>query len=236
MGPRGPQGLCSVGVRISEEGQAKSCQSPRGRSAHASWAPTRKLCAQDPSGSLQGTGARRVRGRNTRREDSAILSFCSPLQKRDKKSLSLVLFPEAKQAWTWLLPGRGRPLSPLTVDGIEKSCIPEPQCVPARQTRWEHSGSQAYVVQLLSHVQFFATMDCTRQAPLSSTIPWSLLTSMSVESLMLSNHLILCRPSSFCLHSFPASGSCSVSWLLASGVQSIGDSASASVLPMNIQG
>ena len=153
-----------------------------------------------------------------------------------QKSLSLVLFPEAKQAWTWLLPGRGRPLSPLTVDGIEKSCIPEPQCVPARQTRWEHSGSQAHVVQLLSHVRFFATMDCTRQAPLSSTIPWSLLISTSVESLMLSNHLILCRPFSFCLHSFPASGSFPVSWLLASGGQSIGDSDSASVLPMNIQG
>ena len=48
--------------------------------------PTQKLCAQDPSGSLQGTGARRVRGRNTRCEDSAVTSFCSPLQKRDKKA------------------------------------------------------------------------------------------------------------------------------------------------------
>ena len=152
------------------------------------------------------------------------------------KSLSLVLFPEARQAWTWLLPGRGRPLSPLTVDGIEKSCIPEPQRVPARQTRWESSGSQAHVVvQLLSHVRVFVTMDCTRQAPLSSTIPWSLLTFMSVESLMLSKHLILCRPFSFCLQSFPASGPFPVGRLLASRGQSIGDSVSASVLPMNIQ-
>ena len=37
-------------------------------------------------------------------------------------------------------------------------------------------------------------MDCTRQAPLSSTIPWSLLTFMSIESMMLSNYLILCPP------------------------------------------
>ena len=39
---------------------------------------------------------------------------------------------------------------------------------------------------------------------------------------------------SFCLHSFPASGSFPMSWVFPSGSQSIG--ASASVLPMNIQG
>ena len=43
-------------------------------------------------------------------------------------------------------------------------------------------------------------------------------------------------PFSICLQSFPASWSFPVSWLLASGGQSIGVSASASVLPMNIQG
>ena len=41
---------------------------------------------------------------------------------------------------------------------------------------------------------------------------------------------------SFCLHSFPASGSFPVSWLYASGGQSIGASASVLVLLMNIQG
>ena len=40
----------------------------------------------------------------------------------------------------------------------------------------------------------------------------------------------------FCLQSFPALGSFPRSWLFASGGQSIGASASASVLPMNIQG
>ena len=43
-------------------------------------------------------------------------------------------------------------------------------------------------------------------------------------------------PFSSCLHSFPASGSFPISQLFASGGQSIGASASASVLPMNIQG
>ena len=43
-------------------------------------------------------------------------------------------------------------------------------------------------------------------------------------------------PFSSHLHSFPASGSFPMSWLFASDDQSIGASASASVLPMNIQG
>ena len=48
-----------------------------------------------------------------------------------------------------------------------------------------------------------------RQASLSVTNSWSLLKLMSFESVMPSNHLILCRPFSFCLQSFPASGSLS---------------------------
>ena len=43
-------------------------------------------------------------------------------------------------------------------------------------------------------------------------------------------------PLSFCLQSFPASGSFPMRWLFASGGQNIGASASPSVLPMNIQG
>ena len=54
---------------------------------------------------------------------------------------------------------------------------------------------------------------------------------MSIESVVLSNHLI---PFSFCFQSCPASGSFPMSWLFTSGGQSIG--ASASVLPVNIQG
>ena len=76
----------------------------------------------------------------------------------------------------------------------------------------------------------------TCQASLFFTISWSLLKLMFIESVMPSNHLILCRPFSSCLQSFPASGSFLMSWLFASGGQSIGASASASVLPMNIQG
>ena len=49
-------------------------------------------------------------------------------------------------------------------------------------------------VQLLSPVQLFVTSWIAAcQASLSSTNSWSLLKLMSIESLMLSNHLILCR-------------------------------------------
>ena len=90
-------------------------------------------------------------------------------------------------------------------------------------------------VQSLSRVQLFAipwTAAC--QASLSITNSWSLLKLMSIESVMPSNHLILCHPL-LLLQSFPASGSFQMSQLFASGGQSIGVSASTSVLPMNIQ-
>ena len=50
-------------------------------------------------------------------------------------------------------------------------------------------------VQLLSHVQLFATpWTAARQASLSITNSRSLLKLMSIELVMPSNHLILCRP------------------------------------------
>ena len=91
-------------------------------------------------------------------------------------------------------------------------------------------------VQLLNCVWLFATpWSAARQASLSITNSWSPTKPMSIESVMPSNHLILCRPFSSRPRSFPASGSFQVSQLFASDGQSIGVSASASVLPMNIQ-
>ena len=50
-------------------------------------------------------------------------------------------------------------------------------------------------VQLLSHVRLFATPWITAcQSSLSITNSWSLLKHMSIESVMPSSHLILCRP------------------------------------------
>ena len=50
-------------------------------------------------------------------------------------------------------------------------------------------------VQSLSHVRLFATSwTAACQASLTFTNSWSLLKPMSIESVMPSNHLILCRP------------------------------------------
>ena len=83
-------------------------------------------------------------------------------------------------------------------------------------------------VQSLSHIQIFATpWTATRQACLSITNSWSLLKLMSIVSVMLSNHLILCHPLLLHPQSFPASGSFPMSRFFASGGQSVGVSASA---------
>ena len=58
---------------------------------------------------------------------------------------------------------------------------------------------------------------------------------MSIESVMPSNHLVLCHPLLLLPSTFPASGSFPVSQLFESGGQRIGASASESVLLMNIR-
>ena len=88
-------------------------------------------------------------------------------------------------------------------------------------------------VQSLSCVQLVTPWTAACQVSLSITNSRSLLKLMSMESVMPSNHLILCRPLSSQLQFFPASGSFLVSQFFTSGDQRIG--VSASVLPMNIQ-
>ena len=94
------------------------------------------------------------------------------------------------------------------------------------------------VVQSLSHVRLFATpWTAACQAYLSFTISRSLLQLMSIESVMASNHLILCcllllLPSIFpSIRVFSNESILCIIWF----GQSVGVSASASVLPINIQ-
>ena len=88
---------------------------------------------------------------------------------------------------------------------------------------------------LVSRVWLFATpWTAARQASLSITNSQSLVKLMSIVSVMSSMSSTVI-PFSFCLQSFPASGSFPMSWFFASGGQSIGVPASTSVLPMNIQ-
>ena len=62
-------------------------------------------------------------------------------------------------------------------------------------------------VQSLSHVRLFAIpWTAAHQASLSITNSWSLLKLMSIESVMPSNHLILCRPLLLLPSIFPSIG------------------------------
>jgi len=98
------------------------------------------------------------------------------------------------------------------------------------ETEWIISSVQ------FSRVQFFATSwTAARQASLSITNFQSLPKLIFIESVMPSNHLILCRPPLLLPQSFPASGPFQMSQLFTTGGQSIGVSASTSVLPMNTQ-
>ena len=91
-------------------------------------------------------------------------------------------------------------------------------------------------VQSLGCVQLFASpWTAALQASLPITNSWSLLKLMSIESVMPSNHLILSRPLLLSPSIFSASGSFPMSQFFASGGQTIGVSASTSVLPINIQ-
>ena len=88
----------------------------------------------------------------------------------------------------------------------------------------------------LSRVRLFATpWTAAHQASLSVTNSQSLLKLMSIESVMPSNHLILCHPLLFLPSIFPSVRFFSSESIFTSGGQTIGVLTSASVLPMNIQ-
>ena len=91
-------------------------------------------------------------------------------------------------------------------------------------------------VQSLSRVWLFAiSWTAASQASLSITNSQSLLKLMSIELVMSSNHLILCCPLLLLPSIFPSIRAFQMSQFFVSGSQSIGVSASVSVLLMNIQ-
>ena len=68
-------------------------------------------------------------------------------------------------------------------------------CVSLAKIRELDNNKFSFAVQSLSHVQLFVTpWTVARQASLPFTISQSLLKLMSIESVMPSNHLILCPP------------------------------------------
>ena len=98
------------------------------------------------------------------------------------------------------------------------------------------SESSVQSSSVLSHVQLFATpWTAARQASLSITNSWSLLKLVSIESVMPSNHLILCHPLLLPPSTFPSIRVFSSESVLHIRWPVFGVSASTSALPMNIQ-
>ena len=96
---------------------------------------------------------------------------------------------------------------------------------------------QIGVVQSLSRVRLFVTpwIAACQDSP-SFTISWSCSNSCSLSRWCDPTISSSVAPFFSCLQSFPASRSFLMSWLFESDGQSTGTSASASVLPMTIQG
>ena len=97
--------------------------------------------------------------------------------------------------------------------------------------------SSKYSVQSLSHVQLFVTPRTTVcQASLSITNSGSLLKLMSIESVMPSNHLILCCPLLLLPSVFPSIRVFSSESVLHIRWPKYWSFSLASILPINIQG
>ena len=132
-------------------------------------------------------------------------------------------------------------LTPIRVTIIKKS---------TNNKYWKGCGEKGILCTVGGSVQFnqFSSVQFSRSVVSDSATPWtaahqafltitnsrSLFKLMSTESMMPSIWSSVAHFSSR-LQSFPASGSFQMSQFFISGDQSIGISASASVIPMNIQ-
>ena len=159
-----------------------------------------------------------------------------------KGDLIIIINVVIKHSWGPLVPSLGleitfwviswelsyRYWTPTPTPQVEKSTI---------ITQWpDCSHDIVAALQLLSHVWLFATpWTAALQASQSVTNSRSLFNSNPSSRWChrtISSSVI---PISSCLQSFPASGSFLTSQFFASGGQRFGISASASVLPLNIQ-
>ena len=86
----------------------------------------------------------------------------------------------------------------LPITEICLKCRDFPASAMVKISSFNEERASLIPVQFSSDPQSCPTvcepMDCSTPGSLSITNPWSLLTLMSIESMMPSNHLILCRP------------------------------------------
>ena len=103
------------------------------------------------------------------------------------------------------------------------------------QTKQQIDGLHCCCSVTMSCPTLATTWTAAHQAPLFFTVSQSLLKLMSIESMMPSSHLILCHPLLLWPSIFSSIRVFSSELALHISGQSSGASASASVLPMNIQ-
>ena len=114
--------------------------------------------------------------------------------------------------------------------------FPHSYCHWFISSKWCFSIRGSVQFSSVSHVWLFVTPWITAcRASLSITNSRSLLKLMSIESVMPSNHLILCHPLLLLPSIFPSIRAFQMSQLFTWGGQSIGVSVSTSVLPVNTQ-
>ena len=102
----------------------------------------------------------------------------------------------------------------------------------------KYTECKIVVVQSLSHIWLFVTpwTEALSGLPCLSVSPRTCSNSCPLSQWCHPTILSSVVPFASCPQSFPISLSFPMSWLFASGSQSVGVSASVSVLPMNIQG
>ena len=112
----------------------------------------------------------------------------------------------------------------------------EPNQLQSMGLKVSDTTKQLSSIQSLNRVQLSATpFTAACQASMSITNSWNLLKLMPMESVRLSNHLILCCLLLLLPSILPSIRVFQLSQLFASCGQSIGVSASTLVIPMNTQ-
>ena len=130
----------------------------------------------------------------------------------------------------WIQPGWEGSLG----ENVYMVCMDESLCCSPETITALLIGYQS--VQSLSLIQLFTTpWTSVCQASLSITNSWGLLKLVSIEWVLPSNYLVLCHPILLLPSVFPSITVFSTESVLRSGGQSVGASASTSVLPINIQ-